>query len=71
MEEEITWETKAAATTNAKRMSGYVAFPCGTTIGDDGDSLNLYDERADTRVALATGTITHLPEMGRRTGTCE
>ncbi|MGE5740703.1 MAG: glycosidase [Candidatus Aminicenantes bacterium RBG_16_66_30] len=39
---------------------GNVAFPCGCTIGDDGDALNMYYGAADTRVALATGSIRHL-----------
>lgn len=34
-----------------------VAFPCGYTIGDDGDALNLYYGAADTSLALATGSI--------------
>ncbi len=34
-----------------------VAFPCGYTIGADGDSLNLYYGAADTCIALATGSI--------------
>ncbi len=36
---------------------GYVAFPCGHTIGADGDTLHLYYGAADTRIALATGSI--------------
>lgn len=39
---------------------GYVAFPCGYTIGDDGDTLNLYYGAADTSVALATGSLREL-----------
>jgi predicted GH43/DUF377 family glycosyl hydrolase len=34
-----------------------VAFPCGYTIGDDGDALRLYYGAADTSIALATGSI--------------
>jgi predicted GH43/DUF377 family glycosyl hydrolase len=34
-----------------------VAFPCGYTIGADGDALNVYYGAADTSVALATGSI--------------
>ena len=34
-----------------------VTFPCGTTVGRDGDTLNLYYGAADTVVALATGSI--------------
>ena len=41
---------------------GYVTFPCGTTLGDDRDTLNLYYGAADTSVALAIGSITALLE---------
>jgi predicted GH43/DUF377 family glycosyl hydrolase len=34
-----------------------VVFPCGYTIGDDGDTLNLYYGGADTCIALATASI--------------
>jgi predicted GH43/DUF377 family glycosyl hydrolase len=34
-----------------------VAFPCGYTIGSDGDTLNVYYGAADTSIALATGSI--------------
>jgi predicted GH43/DUF377 family glycosyl hydrolase len=34
-----------------------VAFPCGYTIGADGDAINLYYGGADSCVALATGSI--------------
>ncbi|HUP65085.1 MAG TPA: glycosidase [Thermoanaerobaculia bacterium] len=34
-----------------------VTFPCGYTIGPDGDTLNLYYGAADTCIALATGSI--------------
>jgi predicted GH43/DUF377 family glycosyl hydrolase len=36
---------------------GNVAFPCGSTIGADGDTLHLYYGAADTSIALATGSI--------------
>ena len=36
---------------------GNVAFPCGYTLGPDGDALNLYYGAADTSVALATGSV--------------
>lgn len=39
---------------------GYVAFPCGTTTGDDGDTLHIYYGAADTSVALATASIKEL-----------
>ena len=38
----------------------YVTFPCGYTIGPDGDTLNLYYGAADTSIALATGRISRL-----------
>ncbi len=34
-----------------------VVFPCGQTIGEDGDTINLYYGAADTSMALATGSI--------------
>ncbi|MHB8419906.1 MAG: glycoside hydrolase family 130 protein [Myxococcales bacterium] len=39
---------------------GNVAFPCGYTLGADGDAINLYYGAADTSIALATGSIAHL-----------
>lgn len=36
---------------------GYVVFPCGYTIGSDGDSINLYYGAADSSIALATGSV--------------
>lgn len=48
-----------------------VTFPCGYTIGSDGDTLNLYYGAADTCIALATGSIREilewLDEHGERT----
>jgi predicted GH43/DUF377 family glycosyl hydrolase len=37
-----------------------VAFPCGYTLGDDGDTINMYYGGADTSMSLATGSITQL-----------
>lgn len=34
-----------------------VVFPCGQTIGDDGDTIFLYYGAADSCIALATGSI--------------
>jgi predicted GH43/DUF377 family glycosyl hydrolase len=34
-----------------------VVFPCGQTIGSDGDTINLYYGAADSSMALATGSI--------------
>jgi predicted GH43/DUF377 family glycosyl hydrolase len=39
---------------------GNVTFPCGLTVGADGDTINLYYGAADTSVALATGSIHEL-----------
>ncbi|MBN2447167.1 MAG: hypothetical protein JXO22_10590, partial [Phycisphaerae bacterium] len=41
---------------------GNVVFPCGYTIGDDGDTLNLYYGGADSCIALASGSIKQLLE---------
>jgi predicted GH43/DUF377 family glycosyl hydrolase len=48
---------------------GDVVFPCGYTIGDDGDALHLYYGAADTSIALATGSIRSLLQWLRETGT--
>jgi predicted GH43/DUF377 family glycosyl hydrolase len=37
-----------------------VAFPCGYTLGADGDTLHLYYGAADTCIALATGSVRHI-----------
>lgn len=37
-----------------------VVFPCGCTIGDDGDTLNLYYGAADTSIGLATARISEI-----------
>lgn len=37
-----------------------VAFPCGCTLDEDGDTLRLYYGAADTCVALATGSVRHI-----------
>jgi predicted GH43/DUF377 family glycosyl hydrolase len=39
---------------------GHVAFPCGFTLGGDGDSINVYYGAADSSVALATGRVSEL-----------
>jgi len=36
---------------------GNVTFPCGYTLGEDGDTLRLYYGAADTCIALATGSV--------------
>jgi predicted GH43/DUF377 family glycosyl hydrolase len=37
-----------------------VVFPCGYTIGADGDTINLYYGGADSCIALARGRISML-----------
>ena len=39
-----------------------VVFPCGYTIGQDGDSINIYYGAADTSIALATSSIHQMLE---------
>lgn len=41
---------------------GNVVFPCGHTIGPDGDTINIYYGAADTCIALATGSIKKMLE---------
>jgi predicted GH43/DUF377 family glycosyl hydrolase len=45
-----------------------VTFPCGCTIGNDGDTIKLYYGAADTSVALATGSIRKLLDWLDRNG---
>jgi predicted GH43/DUF377 family glycosyl hydrolase len=39
---------------------GNVVFPCGYTVGPDGDTIHLYYGAADTTIALATGSVREL-----------
>ncbi len=41
---------------------GNVVFPCGYTLDGDGDGLNLYYGAADSRMALATGSVRQILE---------
>jgi len=41
---------------------GNVVFPCGYTIGTDGDTINIYYGAADTCIALATSSIKKMLE---------
>ena len=41
---------------------GNVVFPCGYTIGSDGDTINMYYGAADTSIALATGSVREMLE---------
>jgi predicted GH43/DUF377 family glycosyl hydrolase len=47
---------------------GNVVFPCGYTLGEDGDTINLYYGAADTCVALATGSIRQMLDWLARNG---
>ena len=50
---------------------GNVIFPCGWTLGDDGDTLNLYYGAADTCIALATGSVRKMLQWLHRNGTAD
>ena len=50
---------------------GNVVFPCGCTIGEDGDSLNLYYGAADTSICLAQASIQELLVWLERCGVSE
>ncbi len=47
---------------------GNVVFPCGYTIGNDGDTIHLYYGAADTCIALATGSVQDLLDWLERNG---
>ena len=47
---------------------GNVVFPCGYTLGPDGDRITLYYGSADTCVAMATGSVRVLLDWLRRNG---
>ncbi|MFV1968154.1 MAG: glycosidase [Pirellulaceae bacterium] len=47
---------------------GNVVFPCGYTIGKDGDTIHLYYGGADTCIALATGSVQELLDWLERNG---
>jgi len=48
-----------------------VVFPCGYTLGADGDSINLYYGAADSCVALARGSVRALLEWLDTNGRCD
>ncbi len=48
---------------------GYAVFPCGYTIGRDGDTINVYYGAADTSVCLAIGSIRQMLDWLDRDGT--
>lgn len=45
-----------------------VVFPCGFTLGPDGDTINLYYGGADSCIALATGSIRSLLDWLKKNG---
>lgn len=45
---------------------GNVVFPCGYTLGADGDTINLYYGAADMCIGLATGSVARLLEWLKR-----
>lgn len=45
-----------------------VVFPCGYTLGADGDTLNLYYGAADTSIAMATGSVHAMLQWLRENG---
>jgi predicted GH43/DUF377 family glycosyl hydrolase len=47
---------------------GNVAFPCGLTLGADGDTINLYYGAADSSIALAQGSVKEMLEWLDRNG---
>lgn len=47
---------------------GNVTFPCGYTLGSDGDTLHLYYGAADTCIALATSSVRRLLAWLQRNG---
>jgi predicted GH43/DUF377 family glycosyl hydrolase len=48
-----------------------VVFPCGYTLGPDGDSIHLYYGAADSSVALARGSVKSLLEWLDKNGSSE
>ena len=45
---------------------GYVTFPCGYTLGADGDKIHVYYGAADTSIALATGSLREMTEWVKK-----
>lgn len=45
-----------------------VVFPCGFTVGQDGDTLNVYYGAADTCIGLATGSLREILDWLDRNG---
>jgi predicted GH43/DUF377 family glycosyl hydrolase len=47
---------------------GYVVFPCGITVGPDGDTLNVYYGAADTSIALARASLKEMVNWLKENG---
>ena len=45
-----------------------MVFPCGYTIGNDGDTIHLYYGGADTCIALATASVNELLDWLEQNG---
>ncbi len=63
-----TWIFAAEADYELFGDVGHVVFPCGYTVGPNGDQLNIYYGGADSCVALAVGSIDHCLDWLRRNG---
>jgi len=48
---------------------GYVVFPCGYTVGDDGDTLRFYYGAADTVICMAEASIKEMLDWLEKDGT--
>ena len=48
-----------------------VVFPCGTTTGDDGDTLLMYYGAADTSIGVARGSVKELLAWLDQNGDCD
>ena len=48
------------------RSAIFFVFPCGYTLGDDGDAFNLYYGAADTSICLATGSVSEMLDWLRK-----
>jgi predicted GH43/DUF377 family glycosyl hydrolase len=48
-----------------------VVFPCGYTMDQDGDTINLYYGAADCSIALARGSVRSLLAWLDTNGSCE
>ncbi len=63
-----TWVFGPEETYEREGDVGNVVFPCGSTVGADGDTIHLYYGGADTCIALATGSVRDLLAWLQRNG---